>query len=91
MVEKISNDKGESFKLRKLLFKRKVTVTGAIALVEETIQNLLSIGIPASDFNIDNFILDGKLKDHKIFMVDGFSPKKPNFKIYLLLKSKILY
>ena len=57
VVDRISDDKGESRTLRNLLFKRELTVKKAIDLVEETIQNFSAFGVPASDFNIDNFIL----------------------------------
>jgi len=90
LVDRISDVKGESRTLRSLLFKRELTVKKAIDLVEETIQIFSAFGIPASDFNIDNFILDGAHDEYKIVMVDGFSPKKTNFKTYLLLNSSVL-
>lgn len=90
VVDRISDEKGESLTLRSLLFKREITVNKAIELVEDTIQNFSDFGIPASDFNIDNFILDGPHDEYRIVMVDGFSPKKTNLKSYLIIKSKFL-
>lgn len=89
VVDRIANSKGHSFTLRDFLFNKKITVEQALKLVEEIIINLSYIGIPASDFNIDNFVFkeDGS---HKIIMVDGFAPKKPSFKTYLIISSKKL-
>ncbi len=90
IVDRIVNDKGQSITLRKLLFKREITVEYALNLVEKIVCNLSLIGVPASDFNIDNFVQEGNHLDDKIVMVDGFSPKNLNLKTHLLLKNKIL-
>ncbi|WP_083000171.1 YrbL family protein [Halomonas sp. GT] len=90
VVDKIFDDKGKSLTLRKLLFRKELTVDKALILVEDIIRSFFNSGIPASDFNIDNFILNGNHNEYKLIMVDGFSPKKLNFKTYLLLKSKRL-
>lgn len=90
VVDKISDDKGESLTLRKLLFDKELTVDKALILVDDIVRNFFDLGIPASDFNVDNFILNGHHNEYKLIMVDGFSPKKLNLKTYLLLKSKRL-
>lgn len=90
VVDKIFDDNGKSLTLRKLLFKKELTVGSALILIEDVIKSFSPLGIPASDFNIDNFILDGNHHDYKLIMVDGFSPKKLDFKTYLLLKSRRL-
>lgn len=90
VVDKIIDNSGKSVTLRKLLYKKELTVNDAIRLVEEVIKKFSYCGIPASDFNIDNFILDGDHHHHKMVMVDGFSPKTLNLKTFFLLKSKWL-
>lgn len=90
VVDRVVNDKGQSLTLRNLLFKREITVEEALNLVEEIVAKLSFIGIPASDFNIDNFVLEGGNLNNKLIMVDGFSPKKINLKTSLILSSKNL-
>lgn len=90
VVDKIIDNSGHSITLRALLYTKELTVDDATRLVENVIKKFSQCGIPASDFNIDNFILEGNHHDHKLIMVDGFSPKKLNIKAFLLLKSRWL-
>lgn len=90
LVDRIVDDKGQSLTLRKLLSNKEVTVQSSLELVEDVIKNLSFFGIPASDFNIDNFILEGDIRNKKLVMIDGFSPKRINLKFFLLLHSKLL-
>ena len=90
VVDRIVDDHGQSVTLRKLLFRRELTVEQAVCLVENIVGNFSTNGIPASDFNIDNFVIEGEHINKKLIMIDGFSPKKINLKTQLLLKSKTL-
>jgi hypothetical protein len=90
VVDRIIDDHGQSVTLRKLLFRRELTVEQAVCLVEKIIYNFSTSGIPASDFNIDNFVIEGEHTNNKLIMIDGFSPKKVNLKTHLLLMSKKL-
>lgn len=90
VVDRVVDDKGQSVTLRALLFKREITVEKALDLIEEIVIQFSNLGIPASDFNIDNFIIEGCHLNNRLIMVDGFSPKKINLKARLLLKSKML-
>ena len=90
VVERIVDDHGQSITLRKLLFRREFTVEHALLLVEKIIYNFSITGVPASDFNIDNFVIEGEHANNKLVMIDGFSPKKINLKTHLLLHSKVL-
>ncbi|MCH4811235.1 YrbL family protein [Vreelandella neptunia] len=90
VVERIVDDHGQSITLRKLLFRRELNVERALLLVEKIIYNFSVNGVPASDFNIDNFVIEGEHANNKLVMIDGFSPKKINLKTWLLLHSKIL-
>ena len=89
VVDRVVNNQGRSFTLRNLLFNKEITVEHALALVEEIVLNFYTIGIPASDFNIDNFVFKED-SANKIIMVDGFSPKKPTFKTCFIISSKKL-
>lgn len=90
VVDRVVDDKGQSVTLRKLLFRKEVSVESALKLVERIISNFSLIGVPASDFNIDNFILEGNHHNNRLIMVDGFSPKKLNLKTRILLSNKRL-
>lgn len=90
VVERIVDDLGQSITLRKLLFRRELTVESALLIVEEIIYKFSITGIPASDFNIDNFVIEGDHANNKLVMIDGFSPKKINLKTRLLFQSKVL-
>lgn len=90
VVDRIVDDHGQSVTLRKLLFSRELNVEQALCLVENIICDFSISGIPASDFNIDNFVIEGEHINKKLFMIDGFSPKNLNLKTHLLLKSKVL-
>ncbi|EHA14528.1 hypothetical protein HAL1_16231 [Halomonas sp. HAL1] len=76
--------------MRKLLFRKELTVECALLLVEKIVHKFSTTGIPASDFNIDNFVIEGEHANNKLVMIDGFSPKKINLKARLLLHSKVL-
>ena len=90
VVERIVDDQGQSTTLRKLLFRKELTVEYALLLVEKIVYKFSTTGIPASDFNIDNFVIEGNHTNNKLIMIDGFSPKKLNLKTRLLLQSKVL-
>lgn len=90
VVDRIVDDHGQSITLRKLLFKRELTVKRALFLIENIIYNFSIAGIPASDFNIDNFVIEGEHANNKLVMIDGFSPKKINLKSNIILQSKVL-
>jgi len=90
VVNRIIDNKGHSLTLRKLLFSKEISVESALNMIENIIKNFSEIGIPASDFNIDNFIFEGDINNRKLIMVDGFSPKNLNLKTHLLLHSKVL-
>ena len=62
VVDRIVDDHGQSITLRKLLFKRELTVNRALFLIENIIYNFSIAGIPASDFNLkSNIILQSKV------------------------------
>lgn len=90
VVDRVVDDYGQSITLRKLLFRRELTVECALLLIEKIIHDFSISGIPASDFNIDNFVIEGAHASNKLIMIDGFSPKKINIKTRLLLHSKVL-
>jgi len=80
VVDRIVDDHGQSITLRKLLFRRELNVEHALLLIEKIIYNFSVNGVPASDFNIDNFVIEGEHANNKLVMIDGFSPKKINLK-----------
>lgn len=90
VVDRVVDENGQSCTLRELLFSRELTVERALHLVEKIVYNFITTGIPASDFNIDNFVVEGQHNNNKLIMIDGFSPKKINLKTQLLLHSKTL-
>ena len=85
IFERPITSNGTSTTLRSYIFQKKTSPAEAKQKIVNFTVHAANLGIPISDFNIDNFVIENSDTSYSLTMVDGVGARKPGLKLSTML------